>query len=210
MPTAAPAAPRPHAAATASSMPAIVRLAAALLAAAAFGAHAAAVAVEAGATDDIVVNVRKDGPAVAVEVDCPVQAPRAVAWDVLTDYDGMARFVSSLEQSVVRVRFGNRVQVFQKGKAALGPFTLAFANLREVELVPQDEIRSRIVSGDMRPAAFTTRLEQRGPVLHVVHAGTYTPAQWVPPVIGPALIAAQTRKQYGEIRDEILRRAAAR
>jgi len=33
---------------------------------------------------------------------------------------------------------------------------------------------------------------------------------WVPPVIGPVLIEDETRKQYGEIRDEIIRRSRAR
>jgi hypothetical protein len=31
---------------------------------------------------------------------------------------------------------------------------------------------------------------------------------WVPPLIGPALIEAETRKQFAEIRTEIVRRAA--
>jgi len=31
---------------------------------------------------------------------------------------------------------------------------------------------------------------------------------WVPPLIGPAVIEAETRKQFEEIRAEILRRSA--
>jgi hypothetical protein len=31
---------------------------------------------------------------------------------------------------------------------------------------------------------------------------------WVPPIIGPVLIEAETQKQFGEIRREILRRNA--
>jgi hypothetical protein len=42
-----------------------------------------------------------------------------------------------------------------------------------------------------------------------VHTGRYTPSLWVPPIVGPALIEAETRKQYGEIRAEIERRAGA-
>jgi uncharacterized membrane protein YGL010W len=38
--------------------------------------------------------------------------------------------------------------------------------------------------------------------------GRYTPNMWVPPIIGPALITAETQKQFGEIRAEILRRSA--
>ena len=159
-------------------------------------------------TSDIVVHARKDGATITVEVDCPVDAPRAVAWDVLTDYDHMAKFVSNLEVSAVRMRMGDRLQVHQKGKASRGPLTFPFESVREIELVPQTEIRSKMISGDTMPASFTTRIEAAGNKLHIVHTGTYTPSIWVPPVVGPALIEMETRKQYGEIRDEIVRRAA--
>lgn len=162
----------------------------------------------AGDTSDIVVHARKDGATITVEVDCPVNAPRAVVWDVLTDYDHMAKFISNLEVSAVRMRMGDRLQVHQKGKASRGPLTFPFESVREIEFVPQTEIRSKMVSGDTMPASFTTRIETAGNQLHIVHTGTYTPSIWVPPVVGPALIEMETRRQYGEIRDEIVRRAA--
>ena len=43
--------------------------------------------------------------------------------------------------------------------------------------------------------------------MHIIHSGRYTPNVWVPPLLGPALIEAETRKQYGEFRAEILRRS---
>lgn len=178
-------------------------LAALIAAALAFACSGAAAADDA----DIVVGIRKDGPAIHVKVDCPVRAPPAIAWQVLTDYDRMARFVSNLTESTVRLQMGNRLQVQQKGTASRGPLAYAFRNLREVELVPQTEIRSKIVEGDTIPASFVTRIEERGGVTHVVHTGSYTPPTWVPPVLGPMLIEAETRKQYGELRAEMLRRA---
>jgi len=167
-------------------------------------------ALAAGDTSDIVVHARKDGATITVEVDCPVDAPRAVVWDVLTDYDHMAKFVSNLEVSAVRMRMGDRLQVHQKGRASRGPLTFPFESVREIELIPQTEIRSKMISGDTMPASFTTRIEVAGNRLHIVHTGTYTPSIWVPPVVGPALIEMETRKQYGEIRDEIVRRATAK
>ena len=161
----------------------------------------------AGDTSDIVVRVRKDGAAISVDVDCPVAAERAVAWEVLTDYDGMARYISNLDQSVVRIRTSNRLMVYQKGKASRGPLTFPFENVRDIELIPEREIRSRMTSGDAMPAEFTTRIEERGTKLHIIHTGKYTPKTWVPPMVGPILIEDETRKQYGEIRDEIVRRS---
>lgn len=168
------------------------------------------VGLGAAADADIQVRVQKNGPEITVEVDFPVSASIAVAWEVLTDYDHMTEFISNLESSVVQVRDGNTLQVYQKGKAARGPLKITFENVREVELVPYQEIRSRLISGDLKASAFTTRLVDDGVLMRVVNRGKYTPKIWVPPIIGTALIEAETRKQFGEIRAEILRRSALR
>jgi hypothetical protein len=155
---------------------------------------------------DIVVHVDKDGPTISVYVDCPVTAPALLVWSVLTDYDRMAQFVSNLETSVVERREDNRLRVHQKGKASRGPLTFSFDNVREIELRPYQEIRSQLVSGELESSEFTTRIAEIDGVIHNVNVGRYVPKIWVPPVVGPALIAAETRKQFGEIRAEILRR----
>ena len=158
---------------------------------------------------DIVVRVEKDGQKIAVDVDCPVDAPWALVWEVLTDYDHMAQFISNLEYSGVEDAGANVLRVHQKGQASRGPLTLKFDNVREIELVPQREIRSRLIRGDMKESVFVTRIVEKDAGIHIVNVGRYTPNVWVPPLIGPALIEAETQKQFGEIRTEILRRTAA-
>jgi len=157
---------------------------------------------------DIVVHVQKHGQDIAVEVDCPVDAPWSVVWEVLTDYDHMAQFISNLDYSGIKERVDNVLRVHQKGKASRGPLTLKFDNVREIELVPYREIRSTLISGDMKASSFVTRIEEVAAGVHIINSGRYTPNLWVPPLIGPALIEAETQRQFGEIRTEILRRAA--
>ncbi len=173
----------------------------------------AAVAVCASAAtpdDDIIVHAKKEGAEIAVEVDCPVRAPVLTVWDVLTDYDNMSRFISNLQYSAVQGRVDNVLKVRQYGKATRGPLTITFDNVREVELRPFVEVRSRLISGDLKASAFTTRLVDVDGLVHIVNSGRYTPKIWVPPLIGPALIEEETRKQFGEIRTEILRRSERR
>jgi hypothetical protein len=157
---------------------------------------------------DIVVRVQMDGQIVAVDVDCPVNAPRSVVWDVFTDYDHMAQFISNLEYSGIDDRVDNVLRVHQKGKASRGILTLRFDNVREIQLIPYREIRSRMISGDLKASDFVARIVEVAERVHIVNSGRYTPNIWVPPVIGPALIEAETRKQFGEFRTEILRRNA--
>ena len=161
-----------------------------------------------GAHDDIAATVRKDGDAVLVSVDCPVRASRAIAWSVLTDYDHMAGFVTNLQVSEVRTREGDTLQVYQSGRAQRGLISVSFENVREIRLVPQREIRSRMISGTLKSSEFTTRIMDDGNELHILNNGRFVPNMWVPPLIGPAVIEAETRKQFEEIRNEILRRSA--
>ena len=157
---------------------------------------------------DIVVDVRKNGPQIAVDVVCPVDAPAPVVWEVLTDYEHMPQFISNIATSEVEDTAGNVLRVRQKGKATRGPLTLTFDIVREIELVPQSEIRSRLISGDFKSSDFVTKIVVTETGVHIVNNGRYTPNVWVPPFIGPAVIEAETQKQYGEIRTEILRRSA--
>jgi hypothetical protein len=157
---------------------------------------------------DIVVSVRKDKETIFVDVDCPVRAPLPVIWEVLTDYDHMSGFISSLEYSGIEGRRDNILMVRQKGKAALGLFRFAFENVREVEIVPLVEIRSHHVSGDLESSTFTTRVIEVDGTPHIINIGRYIPKAWVPPLVGPALIGGETRKQFADIRTEILRRSA--
>ncbi|MEO8303125.1 MAG: SRPBCC family protein [Betaproteobacteria bacterium] len=159
---------------------------------------------------DIVVHVRKDGPEIVVEADCPVRAPSSVVWEVLTDYDNMSRFLSHVQYSSVRSRIENVLTVRQIGRTSRGPISFAFDNVREVELRPYTEIRSRLLSGDLKAFAFTTRIVEAGDIVHIVNSGRYTPNHWIPPVIGPPLIEAETRNQLAEVRAEILRRSERR
>src|SRR5258708_25625814 len=155
---------------------------------------------------DIVVAVRKEGSEILVDVDCPVRAPLPVLWDVLTDYDHMSSLISTLEYSGVEGHHDNLLVVRQKGKAGVGPFMFNFDNVREVEIVEGVEIRSHHIGGDLESSAFTTRVIDVGGTPHIVNIGRYVPRQWVPPLVGPAVIAGETRKQFEDIRNEILRR----
>ena len=160
------------------------------------------------ADQDIVVHVETAGADVLVDIDCPVRAPPRIVWNVLTDYDNMARFISNLQTSGIERRTDNVLTVRQTGKVNRGLFSFAFDNVREIELIPPTEIRSRLVSGDFKASAFTTRIVEVDGIVHVMNSGRYTPNLWVPPLLGPALIEGETRRQYGEIRTEIMRRAA--
>ncbi|HXL84868.1 MAG TPA: SRPBCC family protein [Casimicrobiaceae bacterium] len=159
---------------------------------------------------DIVVHVKKNGATIIVDVEMMVQAPALATWDVLTDYDHMAQFVANVQSSKITDRKGNTLVVAQKSGTSFGLLKFSFDNVREVELVPNSEIRSNLISGDMKASAFTTRIMSNGGgVTRVVNHGEFVPTMWVPPVIGTVFLEAETRRQFHELRNEIMRRTTA-
>ncbi len=169
------------------------------------------VAAASAAEGPIEVRVEKNGDTIVVDVTAHVEASHGVTWAVLTDYDRMADFVSALRESRIVSRNGHLLEVAQTGGAKRGFFDFTFTSLRAVELVPESEIRSRLIRGDFKSYEFTTRLAPADApgVVTIKHHGEYRPNLWVPPVVGPALIQAETRKQYGELISEITRRQSA-
>jgi Polyketide cyclase / dehydrase and lipid transport len=159
---------------------------------------------------DILVHVKKNGAIIIVDVEMLVQASPLATWDVLTDYDHMAQFVANVQSSKITDRKGNTLVVAQKSGTAFGILKFSFDNVREVELVPHSEIRSNLISGDMKSSAFTTRIMSvGGGVTRVLNHGEFVPTMWVPPVIGTAFLEAETRRQFHELRNEIMRRTMA-
>jgi uncharacterized membrane protein len=159
---------------------------------------------------DIVVHVKKNGATIIVDVEMLVQAPALATWDVLTDYDHMAQFVANVQSSKITDRKGNTLVVAQKSGTSFGLLKFSFDNVREVELVPHSEIRSNLISGDMKASAFTTRIMSNGGgVTRVVNHGEFVPTMWVPPVIGTLFLESETRRQFHELRNEIMRRTTA-
>ncbi len=153
------------------------------------------------------VSVRQDGEHIVVDVSARVAAKIENVWAVLTDYEHMPEFLSALKSSQVLSRKGNELEVAQTGEARRGFLHFSFATVRAVELTPEREIRSHLIRGDFKSYVFTTRLanEADGTVL-ITHHGEYVPTSWVPPVVGPAMIETETRKQYLELTTEMLRR----
>jgi hypothetical protein len=157
----------------------------------------------------IAATVHRDGRQVVIDVDMLVAATPEETFAVLTDYDHMSGFVKALVSSRIIRRDGNRIEVEQHGHFRFGPFSLDAQNVRAIELVPPREIRSRLVSGDLLSSTFVTRVAADGRMTRVTNHGEFIPDRWMPPFIGPAVVQAQTREQFAELRAEIMRRKLA-
>jgi ribosome-associated toxin RatA of RatAB toxin-antitoxin module len=156
------------------------------------------------------VKVQRRGETIVVDVVATAPGSPREAWSVLTDYDHMATFISNLTTSrIVERRDEHLLEVMQAGRTKVGFMSFGFEAVRAVELVPMREIRSSLVSGDFKAYASTTSIAPTPTGTRIVHHGEYVPKAWLPPMIGPAIIERETKKQYQEFIAEIERRVAA-
>lgn len=155
---------------------------------------------------DISIHVEKNGETIIVDVNFQVPVSQREAWDVLTDFDHMAEFVSNLQSSKVTSRNGNKLQVAQKGKAAHGMLSFAFESVRDVELIPHHTIHTQLVSGNLKKLNGTTQLAIDDGATRISYHGESVPAVWVPPVIGTKFIQNEVVEQFREMRAEMMKR----
>ncbi|MCJ7839098.1 MAG: SRPBCC family protein [Burkholderiales bacterium] len=130
------------------------------------------------------------------------------AWAVMTDYDHATDFISKLEKSVILTRTNNMLVVSQKGTMGFGPFSVPIETVSEVRLSPYQEIRGRMLSGNMKQSQSTTRLIADAGGTRVVYHLESIPEVWIPPLIGRALVEFETRARFRQLVGEILRRKA--
>jgi Polyketide cyclase / dehydrase and lipid transport len=158
---------------------------------------------------DLVVQVKQSGDRFTIDVSMHVDAPLIDVWNVLTDFERMAQIVSNLESSRIVSRQGSRVVVEQRGSETQGLLKFAFHSVRNVELEPHGEMRSTLISGSMRRLDGVTRLVATDRGTRVISLGELVPDSWIPPLVGAHFLEKATRKQYVEMRDEMLRRSRA-
>src|SRR5262249_54835708 len=143
-----------------------------------------------------------------ISVEFAVPATIEQTWSVLSDFDHMAQILSNMDSSRIVSRDGNRLTVAQTSHGKLGLIHVSVDGLREIVLAPPHEIRSNLIKGDLRASDFTTQLRAEGAVTVVTVRGQLVVAPWVGFALGAEKVAAQTRQQYQELRNEVLRRKA--
>jgi carbon monoxide dehydrogenase subunit G len=161
-----------------------------------------------GGDQDIVVHVHKDHSTYEIDLEFTVPATIEQTWHVLSDFDHMAQILSNMDSSRIVSRDGNRITVAQTTHGKVGPIHVSVDGLREIVLKPPTEIRSHLLKGDLKASDFTTELHDEGAVTRVTVHGKLVVAAWAALALGADTVAAQTRQQYRELREEIIRRKA--
>lgn len=164
------------------------------------------VLAETSAKPDIQVR-EKDGH---LELDMQYRLPVSpqVAWEVLTDFEGMPYFVPNLERSQVIERQASHLVVEQKGKVHTLLLDIPYDSKRTVDLVPYHTMHIHAVSGT--PMDSTTQLtpEGAGETLLSYHSVS-TPDLPIPASLITSMVGEMVGKQFEAMEAEMEKRAKA-
>lgn len=145
-----------------------------------------------------------------VDGTCAVRATRATAWSVLTDYEGIDRFVPSMRVSRVLSRAPDHWLVEQIASARVFVFGRTMRVVLEIHEQPPDSIRFEdIAREDFSSYRGMWRIEGRGTDTRVVYRVTAKPRFSVPDFILRRALLTSIQSLLIDVGREIERRAAA-
>jgi carbon monoxide dehydrogenase subunit G len=149
------------------------------------------------------------GPA-GLEIDgrCLVQGTGADAWRVLTDYDGISRFVSSMRESHVSSRGPGYLIVDQVAVGRLLLFSKRMhASLRVVEEPPARITFEDVLRRDFQVYQGEWRVEPQAAGTAIVYHVTAQPTFSIPDAIARGMFRKTVRELLSQVAAEIDRRA---
>ena len=157
-----------------------------------------------------VVSVTKSGDAYQVNMRMDVAAPRALVWQVLTDYDNLQRFVPGMISSRLISARGEPKLLEQKGESGVLFFKVSTTTVSRVEETAEREIRFDLVSGNLKRMKGSWTLSPHDHAISVGYKAEVVPEFAVPPLIGPSVMAQNVKTMVEGVVQEIERRKLAK
>lgn len=145
----------------------------------------------------------------ACEAVMRVAVPIQRAWEVMTDFEAMSRFVPNLRQSHVTRREGSVIHVEQVGVAHFGPLAFEFTLERRLELTPPRMIVAESVRGTIRRYRSTLYLTAEREGTRLTYRVDLEPGLLAGTVLSREFLEHELREQLLAMEAEMLRREAA-
>ena len=155
------------------------------------------------------IRIARDQDAFKIDASLRVDAHHHIAWQVLTDYNNLARFVPGMQTSQVVSGPGEPLLLKQTGQSGFLLFTLPIEVLVRITETPLEAIRFEAVGGSFKNKQGEWRIERQDDATLLIYRASIAPGFWVPPQIGTAVIGQDVRNKLLGIAREMRRRAAA-
>lgn len=155
------------------------------------------------------VRIARDADTIRIDARLRVDVHHHIAWQVLTDYDNLARFVPGLQTSRIVSEPGAPLLLQQTGQSGFLWLTLPIEVVVRIVEVPLEAIRFSAVSGTLKSKSGEWRIEAQDDATLLIYRASIVPGFWVPPLIGTAMMGQDVRSKLVGVANEMTRRAAA-
>jgi carbon monoxide dehydrogenase subunit G len=153
------------------------------------------------------VNVVADSDRYVADVVMFAPVPPNVAWDVLVDFDHMARWVPNVRESKVIARAGNTLTVEQRGVARFGIVSFPYDSVRQIQLDPHKTVRATQIKGSMRQLESLMTLAADGTGTRLTYHLEMIPNALAAIVLSKEFIKHELSQQFTAIIEEMIRRS---
>lgn len=155
------------------------------------------------------VRIARDADTIRIDARLRVDVHHHIAWQVLTDYDNLARFVPGLLTSRIVSEPGAPLLLQQTGQSGFLWLTLPIEVVVQIVEIPLEAIRFSAVSGTLKSKSGEWRIEAQGDATLLIYRASIVPGFWMPPLIGTAMMGQDVRSKLVGVANEMTRRAAA-
>lgn len=155
------------------------------------------------------VNADSDWGVVTIKADMLVPVDAKTAWQVLTDYNNLARFVPEMESSRVISKPGQPMRVEQQGKSGILSFLVPEHIVLQMDEKPVEQIRFRAIAGSVSSMRGEWRIVGTGSPVRVLYTARIIPLLPLPPLLGTSMIEYDVESKLSAVRHEMARRASA-
>ena len=158
--------------------------------------------------EHLTIEVGRDGDFITVKGSADLKADVQIAWEVLSNYDDLARFIPDIQSSRVLKRDAGGLLVEQKGEFGVLFFRHAVDVTMEVSEEPPRRIVARAVSGSMKNMETRYDLLPSENGVRLGYYGRFVPDFFIPPLIGLTIVRRTLERRFRAMADEIERRDA--
>ncbi len=158
-----------------------------------------------GPVRSIDVAQNGDGYVATIVMQAPV--PPTVAWDVLTDFENMQKWVPNVKESkVVSNEGATTLTIEQKGTAKFGLLSIPYTSVRKMQLDPGKSILATQVQGNMKKLVSLMRVSTDGAGTRLDYKLEIVPSAIAASVMSKDFLKGELTDQFTAIVGEMVRR----
>ena len=152
------------------------------------------------------IDVAYDGETYVVKARMFAPVTQAIAWDVLTDFANMAKWVPNVSESMIVKPGDKQFTIEQRGIAKFAGLSFSYTSLREIVLNPQTTIQATQIKGSMKRQQSLMTVSMEGDGTRLQYQLELVPSMLASAVLSQDFLKHEIEEQFTAIVGEMIKR----